>query len=201
MSAELLAGPEVVDDVQVLEGDRHPLTVHQLREMLGWSYGADGEQLADLWHALNILLWDGRLEPVPMWLPTCTSWGRWVGLFTHNGRGRSLSIQVKWQLGHQGRANVLLHEMVHQALAETGRCTKHNAEPWCQELMRLSATLWGVSIWASPSVPRRVDGKSMRVQALSPDGMPSISRRQMAGWPWSLGLHVPVNALLERCHA
>jgi len=201
MSADLLAGPERVDDVQVLEADRHSLTVEQLRLMMGWVYGADGEQLADLWQAFNVQLWGGRLEPVPMWMPTCTNWGRWIGLYTHTGMGRSLSIQVKWQLGPQGRADVLLHEMLHQSLAEARRCTAHNAAPWCQEVMRITRELWGVSIWASPSVPRRVAGKSTRVQAPGPDGQPSITRKQIAGWPSSCGLHVSLHHLLERCHA
>ena len=190
MSIGALAGPELVDDVQVLDADRHQVTVQQLRQMMGWVYGADGEQLADLWHGLNVRLWGGRLEPVPMWMPTCTSWGRWIGLYTHNGSGRSLSIQVKWQLGPQGWADVLLHEMVHQALAEAGRCTAHNAVPWCQEIMRISQELWGVRVWASPSVPRRVGGISKRVQAPAADGTSSITRRELAGWPWRIGLHV-----------
>lgn len=190
MSTGALAGPELVDDVQVLDADRHQVTVQQLRQMMGWVYGADGEHLADLWQGLNVRLWGGRLEPVPMWMPTCTSWGRWIGLYTHNGSGRSLSIQVKWQLGPQGWADVLLHEMVHQALAEAGRCTAHNAVPWCQEIMRISQELWGVRVWASPSVPRRVGGISKRVQAPAADGTSSITRRELAGWPWRIGLHV-----------
>jgi hypothetical protein len=190
MSIGTLAGPELVDDVQVLDADRHQVTVQQLRQMMGWVYGSDGEQLADLWHGLNVRLWGGRLEPVPMWMPTCTSWGRWIGLYTHNHAGRSLSIQVKWQLGPQGWADVLLHEMVHQALAEAGRCTAHNAVPWCQEIMRISLELWGVRIWASPSVPRRVGGISKRVQAPAADGTPSITRRELSSWPQSIGLHV-----------
>lgn len=190
MSTGALAGPELVDDVQVLDADRHQVTVQQLRQMMGWVYGADGEHLADLWQGLNVRLWGGRLEPVPMWMPTCTSWGRWIGLYTHNGSGRSLSIQVKWQLGPQGWADVLLHEMVHQALAEAGRCTAHNAVPWCQEIMRISQELWGVKVWASPSVPRRVGGISKRVQAPAADGTSSITRRELAGWPWRIGLHV-----------
>jgi hypothetical protein len=193
----LSCGPERIDDVQVIEGERHPLTVEQLRQMMGWAYGADGEQLADLWQALNVRLWEGRLDPVPMWLPTCTDWGRWIGLYTHNGMGRSLSIQVKWQLSPRDRAGVLLHEMVHQALAEAGQCTAHNAVPWCQQIMRITQELWGVPIWASPALPRRVAGKSTRVQAVSPDGRQSISRKCMAAWPHSLALHVPVLELLE----
>jgi hypothetical protein len=194
----LSCGPERIDDVQVLEAERHQLTVEQLRHMMGWAYGADGQQLADLWQALNLRLWDGSLDPVPMWLPTCTDWGRWIGLYTHNGMGRSLSIQVKWQLSPSDRAGVLLHEMVHQALAEARQCTAHNAMPWCQQIMRITWELWGVRIWASPSVPRRVAGKSKRVQVPSPDGRPSISRRCIASWPHSLGLQVPVLQLLEQ---
>jgi hypothetical protein len=198
--AGCLSGPERVHDIEVLEAERHPLTVEQLREMMGWAYGPEGEQLADLWQALNVRLWDGRLDPVPMWLPTCTDWGRWIGLYRGNPDHRSLSIQVKWQLSPRDRADVLLHEMVHQALHEGRQCTAHNAVPWCQEIMRITQELWGVSIWASPAVPRRVGGKSTRVQALSPDGRESISRKRIASWPHSLALSLPVQELLEVWH-
>jgi len=196
----LLDGPHMLDDVQVLDADRHPITTEQMRLMMGWVYGTDGEQLADLWAAFNRLLWGGKLEPVPLWMPTCTSWGRWIGLYTHN-HSRSLSIQVKWQLAAEARAGVLLHEMVHQALAEAGKCTRHNAAPWCDEIMRISHELWGVRIWASPSNPTRVAGESVRRQKPSPSGEPSITRRQIASWPHSVGLRVNVHEVLIRAAA
>jgi hypothetical protein len=187
-----------VDDIELLEADRHPLTVQQLRQLMGWTYGADGQLLADLWHGFNQTLWDGKLDPAPMWMPTCTDWGRWIGLYRGNHANQTLSIQVKWQLSEQDRADVLLHEMVHQALHEAMVCTKHNAVPWCQEIMRLTQEIWGVSIWASPSLPRKVKGKSARVQKPSPTGAESITRKQIAGWPWRLGLHVPIQHYLGR---
>lgn len=190
------AAPLLVDDIQILEARREPLTVEQLRQMMGWTYGADGQLMADLWHGFNQQLWGGRLDPAPMWLPTCTNWGRWIGLYSGNAEHQALSIQVKWQLGAQARADVLLHEMVHQALHEARLCTAHNAVPWCQEIMRLSQEIWGARIWASPSVPRRVKGKSTRVQRPGPDGTESITRKQIAGWPWGLGLHVPISRYL-----
>lgn len=191
------AAPALVDDIQLLEAQREHLTVQQLRQMMGWTYGAEGQLMADLWHGFNEQLWGGRLDPAPMWLPTCTTWGRWIGLYSGNAQHQTLAIQVKWQLGVQIRAGVLLHEMVHQHLHESRQCTAHNAVPWCGEIMRLTRMVWGQVIWATPAVPRRVNGKSTRVQRPGPDGMPSITRKQLAGWPHSLGLHVPIRRFLS----
>lgn len=196
MSASASA-PQMLDDIQIMDAQRAPLTVQQLRQMMGWTYGAEGQLMADLWDAFNQQLWGGRLDPAPMWMPTCTSWGRWIGLCTANAEHQTLSIQVKWQLSMQARADVLLHEMIHQALHEARLCTAHNALPWCQEIMRLTQEIWGVRIWASPAVPRRVHGKSTRVQRPGPDGMESITRKQMASWPHSLGLEVPIGRYLS----
>ena len=190
--AALRPSAQRVDDIELLDADRHPLTVRQLRKMMGWTYGADGQLLADLWRGFNQRLWDGRLDPAPMWIPTCTDWGRWIGLYRGNHQHQTLSIQVKWQLSEQDRADVLLHEMVHQALHESRLCPKHNAVPWCQEIVRLTQEIWGVSIWASPADPRKVRGKSVRVQKPSQAGAESITRKQIASWPHSLGLHVPM---------
>jgi len=184
------------DDIELLDDDREPITVPQLRQMMGWTFGRDGEQLADLWAALNDQLWGGLLEPTPIWLPRVTTYGRWVGKYTGNLEHRTLSIQVKWQLGEQGRADVLLHEMVHQRLHERRECTKHNAWPWCREIVRLTRELWGRDIWASPAVPRRVAGHSTRVQVAGPGGLQSISRQAIATWPQSIGLCVPIDELL-----
>lgn len=184
------------DDIELLDDDREPITVDQLRQMMGWTFGRDGEQLAELWAAFNDRLWGGSLEPVPIWLPRVTTYGRWIGLYSGNHDHRSLSVQVKWQLSPQAQADVLLHECVHQALWEQRQCPAHNAWPWCREIVRLTRELWGIDIWAAPSVPRRVAGHSTRVQAAGPGEQVSITRQQIATWPHSLGLHVQVDQLL-----
>ena len=185
------------DDIEVLPVDREPITIDQLRQLMRWSFGPDAVKLADLWQVFNDRLWGGRLEPCPIWLPRCTTYGRWIGLCTGDpATRRTLHLQVKYQLRPATRAAVLLHEQVHQALIETGQCSKHNAWPWCHEVMRITRELWGVEIWAAPAIPRRVDGRSQRVQRRGPAGQESITRQQIATWPCSIGLHVDVEQLL-----
>lgn len=188
----------MVDDVEVIDSDREPITLAELRQMMRWGFGDEGAELADLWAVLNDRLWDGQLEPVPLWLPRCTTYGRWIGLCTSNGRGQVLHLQVKYQLCRHMRADVLLHEMVHQYLVQTGQNSKHNAWPWCSEIVRLTKEIWGIGIWASPSVPRRVNGKPKRVQRPGPDGQASITRQQIACWPHSIGLSLPLDDYLPQ---
>jgi hypothetical protein len=185
------------DDIEVIEGDRFPITLAQFRELMGWSFGTEGTVMADLWAALNSRCWDGKLEPCPMFFPRPTSYGSWVGLFTANLQRKTLHIQLKHSLSTQDKADVLLHEMVHQYLSETGQSTKHNAQPWCDEIMRITKQLWSVEIHASPDSPRKVNGRSVRVQKPSATGQPSIKRKQIANWPHSLGLSVPIDTLID----
>ena len=181
------------NDVETIDATRHPLTVAQLREMMGWSFGGEGELMADLWQGFNQQLWDSTLKPCPLFFPRATTYGSWIGLFTRNLSGMSLHIQLKHSMTTQQKADVLLQEMVHQALSESRRDTSHNAKPWCEEIMRLTAKLWQQDIWASPSEPRKVEGRSVRIQKPSATGTQSISRTAIASWPDSLGLHVPIN--------
>ena len=181
------------NDVETIDAIRHPLTMEQLREMMGWSFGDEGELMADLWQGFNEQLWDSTLKPCPMFFPRATTYGRWLGVFTRNKSGMSIHIQLKHSLNTQDKADVLLHEMVHQALSESRRDTSHNAKPWCDEIMRLTANLWQREIWASPSQPRKIKGASVRIQKPSPVGTQSITRTEIATWPYSLKLHVPIN--------
>jgi len=187
---------QMIDDVEVIDADREQITLAELRQMMRWGFGDEGAELADLWASLNDRLWDGQLDPVPLWLPRCTTYGAWIGLCTSNTKGQVLHLQVKYQLGRQARADVLLHEMVHQCLVQTGQKSNHNAWPWCEEIRRLTSDIWGIDIWASPAVPRKVDGRSKRVQRPGPDGQQSITRRQIATWPSSIGRRLPLDEYL-----
>lgn len=183
-------------DVQVIEGARSPMTLEQLEQMMAWSFGAEGASVAKLWGAFNRELWGGALMPCPIWFPAATAYGKWAGLYTRNQDYQSLHIQIKHGVSFDDKAGILLHEMVHQYLGESRQDTKHNAKPWCSEIMRITEKVWGVQIWASPSSPRKVGGASVRVQALSPTGKESIPRACLAGWPHSMGLSVPLDKFI-----
>jgi hypothetical protein len=188
------------NDVEVIDVTREQITFVEMRQMLGWSFGDEGRLIADLWDAFNERHWDGRLVPVPLFFPRVTTYGHWLGLYTCNAANESIHIQLKFQLTTKQKADVLLHEMVHQFLAECGQNPKHNGIPWCNEIMRLTKEIWGVEIHASPSVPRKKDGRSVRIQKPSAIGQESISRPQIAAWPCSIGLSVPFDSYLTTCN-
>ncbi len=162
--------------------------------MMAWSWGELGVATADLWHQFNRDYWQGELHPCPIWFPSASPYGNWIGLYSANPDGQSLHIQITQnQTGSLASVgDILLHEMIHQYLAETRQDTQHNAVPWCSEIMRLSREIWGQEIWASPALPRKnlKTGKSIRVQALGPDGQTSLTRKEIAGWPQSLKLSI-----------
>jgi hypothetical protein len=76
--------------------------------------------------------------------------------------------------------------MVHVALYDAGiPSPHHNAQPWCDEIMRITVQLGLDPIKAAPVKPRRVqiDGKS-KVVRKPLDG--HLSRIEIASWPHSL---------------
>ena len=180
-------------DIEVLDAERSPITFDQLRLMMGWSWGDTGTATADYWHRINQDFFDGALQPCPIWFPAAVPYGRWIGLFTCNKQQESLHIQIAFNQTHSlaAIADVLLHEMVHQRLSEAGRDTRHNAAPWCNEIMRLTREIWEEEIWCSPSLPvKNAQGRSRRVQKPSPEGRESLSRKAISTWPHSLNLSI-----------
>jgi len=180
------------DGILLIEQSRSPITIDQQRDMLRWSFGGYGEMIARAWSGFNQAFWAGELKPIPVWFPSATPYGHWCGLFTGNFDNEPLSIQIKAGLDLEDAIAVMLHEMVHQHLHEQWLISKHNAKPWCSEIMRLTKEIWGMDIWAAPDSPRyvNVDGKrkSIRVQKPGPDGQKSLPRKAIARYPHSLGV-------------
>ncbi len=174
-----------------IDAKRDPISFKEMQTMLKWSYGDEGLTLAESWRRWNERLWEGRLQPVPIIQPTATPYGHWIGLYSYNHENQSLSIQLKRGCPLSDKIDILLHEMVHQGLSESCNDPSHNAIPWCQEIIRITKAVWDIDIWASPSVPRKRDGRSIRIQKPSPNGEPSIPLKAIASWPHSLGLKVP----------
>ena len=94
------------------------------------------------------------------------------------------------QLGASFATDVLLHEMLHVTLFDTGiEGTKtvphHNSQPWCDEIMRISPQLGLDPIKAAPVKPRRIRiGDESKVVRKALDG--HLSRIEMATWPYLL---------------
>lgn len=183
-------------DIELIDARRDPITHAEMIKLMGWSWGADGVLLARLWQGLNQKHFQNMLTPLPIWLPATLPYGGAIGLFSANYQGESLHIQVKRGLSLQEKADIIFHEMIHQSLSESQQDPSHNALPWCGEIMRLASEIWGVSVWASPSVPRKVNGQSKRIQKPCPMGRESIPRTAIASFPHSLGLNVEIKNYL-----
>jgi hypothetical protein len=112
-----------------------------------------------------------------------------------DARGRAWHISEK--LGERFAEDVLLHEMVHVRLDDRGVNSDHNAQPWCDEIMRITPQLDLEPVKAAPVKPRRVNGK---VKRLPLDG--HLSRDEISSWPHSIRpasyytregrIHVPI---------
>ncbi len=168
-----------------------------MRQLTTWSWGEMGACIADLWLQFNERHWAGMLMPCPIWFPRTLPYWRRKGKCTGNLYGQTLHIQILLGLPMQEKANVLLHEMIHQYLLQAEKPTEHNDWPWCDEVMRLSKDIFGLDIWAAPAHPRKVRGKSQRVQQVRADGRKSISMQVIAEWPQSTGWQIDIEEYIK----
>lgn len=176
---------------------RPDITFAEMKTFLTVGWGKFGERIADKWLKLNRTYFRGRLQPLPITLVNTSPYGHWLGITACNpAEQRAHLIQLtaprqeKFLVADVG---VLLHEMVHQYLAELGEETGHDSEPWCREIMRLHYKITREKLWASPSVVRKekIGGKlkSVRKQKPCPDtGETSLPRADIATWPHSVGV-------------
>ena len=184
---------------------RQRMTIKEVRKACGWILGEEGEQIADLWSALNDIVFFGALRPAPISFPQSLPYGHCIGQTICEGGKGEEQIEIQNGKSFQGKADILLHEMLHQSLSQQNRNISHNSDDWCGEIMRITALIWGEALWASRvQVGKEVIGhkdgrqirKSVRRQAESPDGVLSAPMDLIKTWPDSFGLHVPVDAIL-----
>lgn len=173
-----------------------------MRRFLEIGWGGLGLRVASTWADYNERYFNGKLEPIPILLVSTSPYGHWLGCtYCAHLRRRAHLIQLTWPT--QGKVliadkGVLLHEMIHQGLAENGQSPKHEAEPWCGEIMRIHEAITGRRIWATPDrvVKLPMDKttgkrKSARIQDDDPvTGAPSLGRMEIATWPHSVGLRL-----------
>jgi hypothetical protein len=180
------------NDIEIIDAERESITYDEMLRLMSWSWGKEGVTLAKIWQGLNVKHFGGSLTPLPIWQPRTFPYGRGIGMFSANLKQESLHIQLKQNLPLQLKADVLFHEMIHQRLSENKEDPQHNALPWCQEIMRLAKEIWDVEIWAAPSIPQKIGGKSKRIQKPSPAGIESIERTAIASFPHSLELSISI---------
>lgn len=190
------------------EYKRRAISFADMKAFLSIGWGELGETVADSWRQLNKAHFKNALEPLPIILVNTSPYGRWLGCtYCNLKRKRAHLIQLTMPRHRHDAIHydlvadrgVLLHEMIHQSLTETGRSPKHEHEPWCEEIMRLHFKLTGKHIFAAPETvtktkdidPATGKKKSIRVPRRHPEtGKPSIDRMSVATWPHSLGVEL-----------
>ena len=166
--------------------------------------GGYGAWAYDTWAEHNAAFFNGELRPGGIaWGLTC--WGDALGQYEpwrdmitlHSSlvhpSGNAWGIGKL--LGPRFAADVLLHEMVHQAITQRGIVEResHNAEAFTNEINRISALL-GLDCKAKPIKQRRVNGYPRRV----PDEG-YMTQKEISAWPHSVrpaGYYEPEAALL-----
>jgi hypothetical protein len=166
-----------------------------MRRTLEAGWGPLGGRVADTWRDFNRAHFGGRLRPLPIFLTPSTPYGNRLGWTCCREKVTHIALaapsQGKVLVADRG---VLLHEMIHQLLHETGECIRHAGEPWCREIMRLHRMITGSPIWAARTTVvkvRTADGgrASRRINPPHPDtGEPSLTQAEIARWPYSVGL-------------
>jgi hypothetical protein len=160
---------------------------------VGW--GEHGRATAEYWRQYNAEYFGGRLKPLPIFFVPVSPYGHWRGLMCSHAAVTHIALAAPGAGRHLvADRGVLLHEMVHQFLCESGEYTSHDGRPWCREIMRLTKLLTGQDIWAGAYTVAKVkqaDGsrKSVRLNRPRPGtGEPSLTQDEIAHWPHSVGI-------------
>jgi len=150
-------------------------------------FGDLGPWAYDTWASHNAAFFGNRLTPGPI-LWGLTPHGHLLGSYAHGRNAITLHTALinprsdAWcildLLGERYAADVLLHEMIHQDLYQAGENTKHNEEPWCNSILRITLLLGLPPIKAKPIRQKRVGGK---VTWFTEPG--HLTRREIASWP------------------
>jgi hypothetical protein len=82
--------------------------------------------------------------------------------------------------------------MIHQGLAQAGKNPKHDGNPWCSEIMRISL-YFDRSIWAGKYTVVKVEGKSVRANMPRPKGNRAriLDQDEISRWPHSIDIEPP----------
>jgi hypothetical protein len=150
-------------------------------------FGELGRKTVFLWKQYNRDYFGGALAATPVLYVPTSPFGHWVGLHRPD---RNIYLMPPGEHRSWGFVRAaLLHEMIHQNLAQLGDNQKHAGEPWCREVMRLS-NMFGREIWAGKYTVQRVKGKCARVNQAAPADSQALSlnQRQIARFPHSIGL-------------
>jgi hypothetical protein len=156
-------------------------------ELLQPGFGKLAYQKFDEYNAAHF---SGELEPRPIIAVPVAPYGHWVGLARGDDENAHGAIYLQQAGAHYATvkvddymSHVLLHEMIHHWLYQRRENSKHNAAPWCREIMRIGSEMGLPDFWASPSSPRKIEGRSVRQQKPRKDGMLSLPMTAIARFP------------------
>jgi hypothetical protein len=139
-------------------------------------FGEAGETLVLLWRQFNGAFFFNSLRPVPLILVPGSLLTSSAGQSSFGTDGTTQYIYLPRGRPPAALRGALLHEMVHQRLNEAGKNPRHDGEPWCEEIVRISRLL-GRKVAAG------------RTAALT--GRPPLAPEEIAGWPNAIGLRTP----------
>jgi hypothetical protein len=152
-------------------------------------FGELGRKTIFLWQRYNEEYFSGSLEVTPVLYVPTSPYGHWIGLHRAD-RNIYLMPPAPSRPWSRVRA-VLLHEMIHQNLSQSGKDVRHAGEPWCREIMRISMH-FDRKIWAGKYTVR--NGQRVNTAPPLATNARILNQREIASWPHSINIEPPDNA-------
>lgn len=161
-------------------------TFAEMERFAAVAWGELGANVARKWAEFNAEYFGGTLRPTPIIITSTLPYGHRVAdcIGGLNGGRRLIRLNVPAKSDVLvADNNTLLHEMIHQYLAERNEKSKHAGDPWCREIMRLNKQITGTAIWAGRSKTFREGKRIYRANQSGPNGEQSFTQDQIARWP------------------
>lgn len=136
--------------VKVPDSQPPGLSLEHMTHLVESAFGSRGRYLVDCWSVYNRGFFAGELRPIPIIL-LWSSGSRLQDGQTQYGRGFTFNIQIKRALSPAQARTALLHQMVHQYLAERNTDPKHSGRAWRDEIERLSHLVFCIHVRAAGS--------------------------------------------------
>jgi len=135
--------------------------------------------------SMSEILFDCSAPILPVIITPVSPYGRSIGFCAMSDDSaehhRASRIWIKESAVRDGSwPLILIHEMLHAKLSWMKLVSAHNKNPWCEEIVRISALL-GREINAAPIRQKRINGK---VTWFTPPEV--MTRTEIAGWPHSV---------------
>lgn len=168
------------------------MTNDEMKTFLTLGWGKFGARIHAAWCKYNDLYFNNTLKPLPIVPTAILPYGHCVA-YTRGSRGVANHIMLA--APKQGEVlvadkGVLLHEMIHQHLFETGKDPSHAGKPWCDCIVRLNKQIGRKAIHAAPDkFGKDADRRSFRFKPVcEATGLASLSQQDIARWPHSVGI-------------